>query len=165
MVNGIGDGKNLAKEEWEKMTASKELANGSKVWYVDGKRHRTDGPAVERADGDKSWYVDGKRHRTDGPAIEWANGGKSWYVNNKRHRIDGPAIEYANGDKSWYVDGKKLTKEEWEKMTGIEVLWVRTPQPESKNSEETIMSKDKDLDNSMWDDIPKEIKEMAEKAG
>jgi hypothetical protein len=25
-------------------------------------------------DGDKFWYLNGKYHRTDGPAIEWANG-------------------------------------------------------------------------------------------
>jgi hypothetical protein len=27
---------------------------------VDGKRHRTDGPAIEFATGVKQWYVDGK---------------------------------------------------------------------------------------------------------
>jgi hypothetical protein len=26
------------------------------------------------ADGDKEWYLKGKRHRTDGPAIERTNG-------------------------------------------------------------------------------------------
>jgi hypothetical protein len=28
-------------------------------WYVNGKLHRTDGPAVECDDGAKSWYVNG----------------------------------------------------------------------------------------------------------
>ena len=32
-------------------------------------------------DGDKSWYLNGKLHREDGPAIEYANGYKSWYLN------------------------------------------------------------------------------------
>ena len=39
---------------------------------------------TEYADGDKVWYLNGKRHRTDGPAIEWADGGKMWFLNGKR---------------------------------------------------------------------------------
>ena len=34
-------------------------ANGSKEWYLNGKLHRTDGPAIEFADGTKSWYLNG----------------------------------------------------------------------------------------------------------
>ena len=86
---------------------------GGKHWYVDGKLHRVDGPAIEYANSDKEWYVDGKLHRVDGPAVEYANGDKHWYIDGKRHRVDGPAIEYANGDKSWYIDGKSLTEEEF----------------------------------------------------
>jgi hypothetical protein len=29
--------------------------------------------------GDKCWYLNGKRHREDGPAEEWADGTKCWY--------------------------------------------------------------------------------------
>ena len=87
-------------------------ANGNKFWYLDGKRHRVDGPAIEYADGDKYWYLDGKCHRVDGPAVEWADGDKFWYLDGKRHRVDGPAIEYADGTKFWYLDGKFLTEEE-----------------------------------------------------
>ena len=47
------------------------------------------------ANGDKSWYLNGKRHREDGPAVEYASGDKFWYLNGKLHREDGPAIEYA----------------------------------------------------------------------
>ena len=53
--------------------------------------------------------MNGKFHRTDGPAIEYINGTKIWYTNDKLHRTDGPAIEYANGDKEWYADDKKIT--------------------------------------------------------
>jgi len=35
--------------------------NGYKAWYLNGKRHREDGPAVELANGDKSWYLNGKK--------------------------------------------------------------------------------------------------------
>ena len=62
----------------------KVYACGSKYWYLNGKLHREDGPAVEHSDGSKYWYLDGKRHREDGPAIEAADGVKLWYLNGKR---------------------------------------------------------------------------------
>jgi hypothetical protein len=34
-------------------------------------------------DGSKFWYLNGKLHREDGPAVEYANGDKSWYLNDK----------------------------------------------------------------------------------
>jgi hypothetical protein len=34
--------------------------DGDKFWYLNGKRHREDGPAIEDADGDKWWYLNGK---------------------------------------------------------------------------------------------------------
>ena len=33
--------------------------------------------------GGKDWYLNGKRHREDGPAIEGARGGKWWYLNGE----------------------------------------------------------------------------------
>ena len=65
--------------------------------------------------GDKKWYLNGKRHREDGPAIEWANGYKSWWINGELHREDGPACEYIDGDKHWYLNGKRLSKKKWKK--------------------------------------------------
>jgi hypothetical protein len=83
-------------------------ADGTKYYYQHGKRHRDDGPAVERADGYKSYYQHGKCHRDDGPAIEYASGSKSYYQHGKRHRGDGPAIESANGYKSWWLNGVEV---------------------------------------------------------
>jgi hypothetical protein len=60
--------------------------------------------------GTKRWIKNGRKHRTDGPAIEFANGYKAWYQNDKCHRTDGPAVEYADGTEDWFLDGKKLTK-------------------------------------------------------
>ena len=57
---------------------------GDKFWYLHGKYHREDGPAIENANGDKYWYLDGKYHREDGPAIEYANGNKFWYLNDQK---------------------------------------------------------------------------------
>lgn len=67
--------------------------------------------------GDKFWYLNGKLHREDGPAVEYADGYKSWYLNGKRHREDGPAIECADGDKAWYLNGNKVTEEEHKRQT------------------------------------------------
>ena len=67
--------------------------------------------------GTKSWYLNGKRHREDGPAVERANGDKMWCLNGELHREDGPACEYANGDKKWYLNGKEVTEEEHRRLT------------------------------------------------
>ena len=62
-------------------TGIAEWPDGTKQWYMDGKFHRIDGPAVERHDGSKQWWLNGKLHREDGPAIEYADGSKLWYLN------------------------------------------------------------------------------------
>jgi len=90
----------------------KVFEDGSKVWYLDGQRHREDGPAIELSSGTKAWYLDGKYHREDGPAIERADGRKEWYLNGKLHREDGPAIERADGTQVWYLNGNHLTEED-----------------------------------------------------
>jgi hypothetical protein len=77
------------------------------AWFLNGKLHREDGPAIEWMGGNKEWWVDGKLHREDGPAIEWMGGNKQWVLNGKLHREDGPAIEYANGYKEWWVNDKR----------------------------------------------------------
>ena len=91
--------------------------NGDKFWFLNGKRHREDSPAVEWANGDKSWWLNGKLNREDGPAYEGASGSKAWYLNDKLHREDGPAYEGASGDKFWWLNGKKVTEEEHNRMT------------------------------------------------
>ena len=89
--------------------------DGTKEWYLNGKLHREDGPAIEWASGGKSWYLNGKVHREDGPAVEWASGSKSWYLNGKLHREHGPAIERVDGYKAWVLKGGRLTEEEFNK--------------------------------------------------
>ena len=80
--------------------------DGDKYWYLNGKLHREDGPAVELTGNYKAWYLNDKLHREDGPAVEHANGDKEWFLNDKFHREDGPAIEYADGTKEWYLNNK-----------------------------------------------------------
>ena len=65
---------------------------------------------IEYSDGSKEWFVDGKRHRLDGPAVEYPDGSKYWYVDGKQHRLDGPASEYYDRSKSWWVDDKQVTE-------------------------------------------------------
>jgi hypothetical protein len=33
--------------------------NGARWWFLNGKRHREDGPAIEYADGSRYWYLNG----------------------------------------------------------------------------------------------------------
>ena len=84
--------------------------------------HREDGAAVEYPNGYKSWYINGERHREDGPAIEWP-GYKAWFINGTRHREDGPAIEFSNGHKAWYLNAPEivLTMDEIAAKLGIDV--------------------------------------------
>ena len=86
-------------------TGIAEWLDGIKVWYLNGKFHRVDGPARVWSNGTKEWYLDDKLHRVDGPARVWPNGTKEWYLNGKFHRVDGPAIECNDGTKEWYVYG------------------------------------------------------------
>ena len=67
---------------------------------------------VEYHNGRKDWFLNGKRHRTNGPAIEYADGSKVWYIDDELYRTDGPAIEYADGRKYWYLNDKQYTREE-----------------------------------------------------
>ena len=73
------------------------------------------------ANGDKSWYLNGKLHREDGPAIEYADGHKSWYLNDKEvteeehKRMTSPVVEMT------FVE---MTMEEINKALGKQVKVV-----------------------------------------
>jgi len=52
---------------------------GTIIYTFNGRRHREgDLPAVEWQNGDKEWWIHGKLHRENGPAVESAIGYK-WY--------------------------------------------------------------------------------------
>ena len=71
------------------------------------------------SNGTKIWYLNEKLHREDGPAIEYSDGGKSWYINGKRHREDGPAIDDIDGYKAWYLNDEELTESQFNNRTKI----------------------------------------------
>ena len=58
--------------EQPKMTIN---AYGAKIWYLNGRRHREGGPAVEYASGTKVWFLNGKELTEDEHAnqmfIKW----------------------------------------------------------------------------------------------
>ena len=105
-----------------------EFANGNKEWFLNGEYHRENGPAVEHINGIEKWYLNGKYHREDGPAIISKTWHKSWYLNGKRHREDGPAVEYISGNKEWrlndkcYGVGDGYTNESWIRFVKLELL-------------------------------------------
>jgi len=87
----------------EDYTGIVELSNGSKEWYMNGKRHRETGPCTMCKDCLEGNF---KLCLKPGPAIEYPDGSKFWYINGKYHREDGPAVEYSDGKKYWYLNGK-----------------------------------------------------------
>jgi len=75
--------------------------------------------------GKKEWRLNGKLHRTDGPAIEWTGGSKEWRLNGKLHRTDGPAVEMADGSKMWFLDGEQVSWQEVFKQAKTEEIELR----------------------------------------
>ena len=98
---------------------------GDKFWYLDGKLHREDGPAIELINGTKEWYLNDLLHREDGPACEYSSGDKEWWIDGYRHREDGPAVEWSNGYKEWRYKDKRIScqdNEEFLKIINIKVF-------------------------------------------
>lgn len=55
----------------------------------------------------------------DEPSIVSVNGSMMWHKHGECHRINGPAIITANGSKSYYIDGKKLSFNEWIRLSPL----------------------------------------------
>jgi hypothetical protein len=73
-------------------------------------------------DGTKEWFLNGERHRVDGPAIEWVDGHKEWCFNGELHRVDGSAIECADGTKGWFLNGKLVYSKDMNKLSQYDNL-------------------------------------------
>jgi hypothetical protein len=97
-----------------------ETLHGGTIWKLNGKFHRTDGPAFENeSTGRKSWWNYGQRHREDGPAVESVYGNQ-WWIDGRRHRTDGPAIEYADDKVCWFLEDFEYLFDQWlAKTTGL----------------------------------------------
>jgi len=79
----------------------------AKVWIVDGKVHRVNGPAIEEQDGTKKWIVNDKLHRTGGPAIEYPDGFKEWWQNGKFIKVDYPKLDLLNKYFRWLTGNEE----------------------------------------------------------
>ena len=101
---------------------------GNIAYFLNGKFHRKDEPAIEFADGSKFWILNNEYHREGRPAIEWTSGSKEWLLNGKHSRGDGPSFEYVDGGKSWYLNGmcygrgNDFTNESWTRFVKLELL-------------------------------------------
>ena len=95
----------------------KVYPNGNKAWFLNGLRHRKDGPAIEHLDGYKSWWINGLRHREDGPAIEYINGVKVWALNGVQYTEEGFQKKQA--------PVKELTVKEISEFLGCEIKVVK----------------------------------------
>ena len=84
------------------------------------------GELFESYHGNSFYYLNGKMHREDGPAVEYANGNKCWYLNDKQHRIDGAAIEFVDGTKIWFVNDIQMnckTQKQFEQLMRLKAFW------------------------------------------
>ena len=88
--------------------------------------------------GDKEYYIDGRLHREDGPAIEYANGDKAYYIDGKLHREDGPAIECVSGKKYYYLNDIKVEAKD---LPNYELVRLRKENEELK----ALLAKIKEL--------------------
>ena len=79
---------------------------GVETWSLNGKTHRTDGPAIINPDGSEQWRQHGQLHREGGPAVTTADGRQKWYKNGEPHRTDGPATIDKDGNEFWYKNGQ-----------------------------------------------------------
>lgn len=82
---------------------------GVTIWYKDPAltiRHRDQAPAITDETGQmQMWYQNGLRHRTDGPAVITLCGNWAYYTNDQLHRINGPAL-VADGIAQYWVNGQ-----------------------------------------------------------
>jgi hypothetical protein len=97
--------------------------DGTQYWYLNGKHHREDGPAVIYPSGRQVWYLNGNIHREDGPAVIHPNGTQLWYLNGNIHREDGPAFIDPDGTQEWWLNDNEITDEvnDWAKERNIDL--------------------------------------------
>ena len=68
--------------------------------------------------GDKFWYLNGKLHREDGPAIECTSGDKSWCLNDINYTEQ-------QFNQKMTPSAKELSVSEISKLLGYEVKVVK----------------------------------------
>lgn len=104
----------------------------SYIYAIHGNYHRTEGPALMFTDDDrKEWFINGVRHRIDGPAIECGER-TSYYEDGLLHRVDGPAHKTETVEEWWYrgkqhrIDGPAIREMHtyYGNRTNIHEVWM-----------------------------------------
>ena len=98
--------------------------NARITYYLNGKLHRENGPAVIFVDSDgrrcKEYWQHGKYHREDGPAIVYGRRYKEWLIEGKYHRENGPAIIMGEGEpdelREYWVNGEEVLDEKFQAL-------------------------------------------------
>jgi hypothetical protein len=92
-------------------------------WFKHDKLHRDNGPARYNIDGEEEWYENGVIHREGSPAyISPLSKGEGWFAYGEQHRLDGPAVMVADGYRAWFIRGKQYTEEEFHKAVALETF-------------------------------------------
>ena len=100
-----------------RLTSRPETQSWS-IFYFDsnGRRHCSHGPAINHGNRVKMWFVDGLRHREDGPA-HITNIGEIWYTKGLLHRLAGPAFTQREINvEKYYIHGRQLSKKTFAKV-------------------------------------------------
>jgi len=79
---------------------------GRRAWWIHGKRHRENGPALIDRMGTEEWYQNGELHRENGPAVTSPMGGEIWAQRGLTHRENGAAVTHPDGTQEWYLHGE-----------------------------------------------------------
>ena len=72
-----------------------------------------------RSDGSVQWLRNGFPHRLNGPAMIEADGTLVYMEYGLEHRLNGPAVVRLDGTSDYYLQGKRLSQDEFEKVTGV----------------------------------------------
>lgn len=73
-------------------------------WYKNNLLHKEGEPATIDILNNKHWFIDGKLHREDGPAIERGN------ISSRSNRWFIQGIEYTEEEFEIYLENKKLNE-------------------------------------------------------
>ena len=83
-----------------------------------GDFHNLYGPSINHNNKTKMWYINGIRHRENQPAFI-SPLGELWYYYGKLHRINGPATIHIEIGNIYYIHGKIFTKQKYNKIMFI----------------------------------------------
>lgn len=105
------------------LTFRKIIKNNNTISYhLNGKLHRTDGPAFEYVDvkySRISWHIHGVLHRINGPALIYGRNYEfeKWYMNGKLHRENGPAWITPTSTR-YFINGESMNKSDYMRRNG-----------------------------------------------